>query len=138
MDRRGPQRTAAGTTRWANTLHRQLVLHRRPVSAALAFAAVLCSLAAVTGSPSGDGGWHPADRSSPSDDPKVVGGLEVPIRLADPAVAAVMSPGDVVDIVAPGQRGVATVVAHEVVVTALPTPDDDSPWSSDNGLLMWR
>jgi len=117
-------------------VQRRLVLHRRPVSAVLAFAAVLCGLAAVTSSPAGDAGWRPADHAGAFEDPNATGGREVPLRLADPAVAAVISPGDVVDIVATGQRGLATVVADEVVVTALPTPDEHSPWSNEDELLM--
>lgn len=64
------------------------------------------------------------------------GGLEVPIRLADPAVAGVIAPGDVVDIVAAGQHAGAAVIAEEVVVTALPTSGGDGPWSNDDGLVM--
>ena len=116
------------------TLYRRLVVHRRAVSAALAFTAVLLGITAVTGArhaqPDVVG---PSAESAAS---RTQSGLEVPIRLADPGVARVISPGDVVDVVVVAQRAAATVVAAEVVVTAVPSAADDSPWSSDEGLVM--
>ena len=111
-------------------------MHRRSVSAALAFTAVLLGIAAVTGTAPAEPSERFVGTSTESASATVETDLEVPIRLADPGVARVISPGDVVDVVVASPRSTATVVAAEVVVTALPSADDDSPWSSDAGLLM--
>ena len=112
------------------------MVHRRPVSAALAFAAVLLGIAAIVGAPQAAQVDGAIDSSAESASATVEGKLEVPVRLADPAVAGVVSPGDVVDVILAGPRSGATVVAAEVVVTALPTTGDGGPWSSDEGLVM--
>ena len=125
---------ASGSPGLRTTLYRRLVVHRRAVSAALAFTAVLLTIAAVTGAPQAEPGkGSPSVESAAS---RVPSGLEVPIRLADPGVTRVISPGDVVDVVVAAQRAAATVVAAEVVVTAIPSAADDSPWSSDDGLVL--
>lgn len=125
---------AAGVPGFRTTLYRRLVVHRRAVSAALAFTSVLLGIAAVTGAPHAEPGMV-----GPSTDSAAIGEqgeLEAPIRLADPGVAQVISPGDVVDVVVASPRVATTVVAAEVVVTQVPSGDGDSPWSSTNGLLM--
>lgn len=125
---------ASGSPGLRTTLYRRLVVHRRAVSATLAFTAVLLAIAAVSGAQQAEPGVvSNPDESAAS---RVPSGLEVPIRLADPGVAHVISPGDVVDVVVATQRTAATVVAAEVVVTAIPSAGDDGPWSSDTGLLM--
>lgn len=116
-------------------MQRTLVVHRRLVSAALAAAAVLCTIGAITSSPAAESPDRLVNSSSEAEGTRVGAELEVPIRLADPAVAGVLSPGDVVDVVSAGQRTLAMVVADGVVVTALPA-SDDGPWSSDDGLVM--
>ena len=53
------------------------------------------------------------------------------VRLADPQMVALLSPGDRVDVLAaPVEGGPGTVVAHRA--TVLPTPKTDTP---DDGLL---
>jgi hypothetical protein len=48
--------------------------------------------------------------------------VAAPIRLADPGVAALLTAGDVVDVVAVDGHGRATVVASETVVVEAPAP----------------
>lgn len=128
-------RTAAASTRSdaLSTVRRWLALHRRMVSAALAFVAVLLGLSALTRTPEqlAPRGPGTSARSAPSD-----GQLAVPIRLSDPAVAEMLAPGDVVDVMVADQRGAATVVASELIVTAVPGDDASGPWSDGDGLVM--
>lgn len=49
------------------------------------------------------------------------GAVAVPVRLVDPGVAALLRPGDRVDVLAVSQSGSATVVVAGVAVLALPT-----------------
>ena len=56
--------------------------------------------------------------------------LEVPVRLADPPVTALLTPGDIIDVMGVAARGSATVVADELLVLAVPDPGGDSAWSS--------
>jgi pilus assembly protein CpaB len=62
--------------------------------------------------------------------------VEVPIRLADPAVAAVVRPGDVVDVIAADRGVTARVVAARVTVTQLPDAGGDGLWGPRDGLVM--
>jgi Flp pilus assembly protein CpaB len=71
------------------------------------------------------------------------GSLAVPIRLADPTTAAIVAPGDHVDVLAGTASDVpdlesgpadADVVAWDVVVLATPGRSDGSPTGSGGGL----
>jgi hypothetical protein len=64
------------------------------------------------------------------------GQVEVPIRLADPAVAGAVTPGDVVDVIAAVRGTTAAVVAAGVTVTRLPSSGGEGLWSSGDGLVM--
>lgn len=133
MTGRSPHVHAPADT-WSR-LRRRLALHRRPISAVLAFVAVLFGLAAVTADDSG----APALAGAPSNTSVTVPAddeLIVPLQLSDPAVAAMLSPGDVVDVMVADQRGDAALVASELVVTAVPGGDDEGPWSDSGGLVM--
>jgi hypothetical protein len=110
------------------------VRHRRPISAGLAFLSVLLGLTAVIGSSGSSApvSGQTADASSLTN----AGQVEVPIRLADPAVAAVVRPGDVVDVIASDRGASARVVAARVTVTRLPETGGDGLWGTRDGLVM--
>jgi Flp pilus assembly protein CpaB len=55
------------------------------------------------------------------------GSVAVPVRLADPDVAALLRPGDRVDVVAVTEGGQASVVVAGVPVLAVPRPPQASP-----------
>jgi len=133
MTGRSP-RTASSSDAWAR-VRRRLALHRRPVSALLTFVAVVLSLAAVTADPSSSTALTGA-ASSVSDVVPTEDELIVPLQLSDPAVAAMLTPGDVVEVMVADQRGDATLVASELVVTAVPGTSDGGPWSDGDGLVM--
>ena len=117
-------------------VHRRLVLHRRPLSATFAFLSVLLALAAITGGTPGASPDHAGSPVSGGDGAPIgTGQVEVPVRLSDPSVASVVTPGDVVDVVVADQRSAASVVAAEVVVTTVPT-ESSGPWPSGDGLLV--
>jgi hypothetical protein len=118
----------SGVRRW-------IALHRRVVSAALAFVAVLLGLTALTttpAQPSSPDGWGAAAAQPTLSD----GQLAVPVRLADPAVAEMLAPGDVVDVIVADQRNVATLVAASLTVTAVPEAESGGPWADGDGLVM--
>jgi hypothetical protein len=133
MTDRSPHVPAISDSWWR--VRRRLALHRRPISAVLTFLAVLFGLAAVTTDSSSStalpGAASSAPEAAPADDE-----LVVPLHLSDPAVAAMLSPGDVVDVMVADHRGDATLVASQLVVTAVPGADDDGPWSDGDGLVM--
>jgi len=133
MTGRPPHLVATSDT-WSR-VRRRLALHRRPISALLTFVAVVFGLAAVTADPSGStalpGAHSRVSHAAPADDE-----LVVPLQLSDPAVAAMLRPGDVVDVMLADQRGDATLVASELVVTAVPGASDDGPWFGGDGLVM--
>jgi len=106
-----------------------MALHRRPVSAAFAFISVLFAVSAVAPSRA-----DPPSMSSGATTSEVAdeGMLEVPVRLADPPVTGLLTPGDVIDVMGVAARGSATVVAHELLVLAVPDTGGDSAWSSDS------
>ena len=115
-------------------LRRWLALHRRPVSAALAFCSVLFALSALA-SPDADS--SSVARPSAGDAVVENGQLEVPVRLSDAAVASLLSPGDVVDVLGADAHGPASVVADQLLVTAVPDVGSGSGWSSDgDGLVV--
>lgn len=133
MTGRSPHVPAPADT-WSR-VRRRLLLHRRPISAALTFVAVLFGLAAVTADPSSSTALPGAASSASvavADDDELV----VPLQLSDPAVATMLEPGDVVDVMVAEQRGDATLVASQLVVTAVPGAADDGPWSDSDGLVM--
>lgn len=63
------------------------------------------------------------------------GQLAVPVRLADPAVASLLQPGDRVDVFAADGRSGVRVVASGVTITATPTADG-GPWMDGEGLVV--
>jgi pilus assembly protein CpaB len=114
-------------------LRRWLALHRRWVSATLAFVAVLVGLTSL------------AQPAEPERSPRVAaptsaalldGHLAVPLRLSDPAVAALLGPGDVVDVMVADQRSTARLVAADLTVTAVPDAGSGGPWAQSDGLVM--
>jgi hypothetical protein len=133
MTARSPHVPASADT-WAR-VRRRLALHRRPISAVLTFVAVLLGLTAVTADDS-DGPALTGSSSNGSATVPTYGELIVPLQLSDPAVAAMLRPGDVVDVMVADRRGDATLVASELVVTAVPGGDDDGPWTDSDGLVM--
>jgi Flp pilus assembly protein CpaB len=66
--------------------------------------------------------------------------VETPIRLADPAVAALLHAGDRVDVLAapadPGNGGATTVAAADVQVLAVPAPADDAAGLTQGALVV--
>ena len=116
-------------------IRRRLALHRRTVSAALAFFSVLLGLTALTKTPepqfAPDGSTFPASHAAPSD-----GQLAVPIQLAEPAVAGMLAPGDVVDVMVADQRSAATLVAADLTVTDVPDAEGSGPWTGNDGLVV--
>ena len=112
---------------------RWLVIHRRAVSALLAFAAALFALQALTADPESEsGGAGPTTARSIAD-----GLLEVPVRMSDPGVSDLLSAGDVVDVMGSDARGPTEVVAQELLVVSIPDPDDGSAFSSGgDGLVV--
>jgi len=113
---------------------RQLALHRRVVSAALAFVAVLLGLTALVQTPEQQPSPH-GSGAAPS--PALLDGhLAVPVRLSDPAVAKMLTPGDVVDVMVADHRGAARLVAADLIVTAVPDAEGGSPWADGDGLVM--
>lgn len=123
----------AGSDTWVS-VRRWLFLHRRAVSASLAFVAVLLGLLALTETPSQQPGTQPsaaAQRPALTDNQ-----LAVPIRLSDPAVASLLAPGDVVDVMVADRGGLARFVAADLTVTAVPEAEGSGPWSDSDGLLM--
>lgn len=47
-----------------------------------------------------------------------------------------LAPGDVVDVIVADQRSVATLVAANLTVTAVPEAESGGPWADGDGLLM--
>jgi len=93
------------------TLRRRVRRHRRPLAALLTAAAVLTALTALrtpVQAPATAGG-----SPGPAADPSALqpGESSVPILLASSAVASVLRPGDVIDLVAPSASGEPEVVA---------------------------
>jgi len=129
---RSPRASSTSTTDRTIRVRRWLALHRRPVSAAFAFVSVLFALSAVAPSraesPSLEGGL--TANASTSGAVADEGMLEVPVRLADPPVTALLAAGDVIDVMGTAARGSATVVADELLVLAVPDSGGDSAWSS--------
>jgi len=130
-------RTQAALTKsdaWSG-IRRQLALHRRTVSAALAFVAVLVGLTALAQSPEQQGLSHGSGTTPPTD-ALLAGHLAVPVRLSDPAVTKMLAPGDVVDVIVADQAGAARLVAADLTVTAVPNAEGGGPWTNSDGLVM--
>jgi hypothetical protein len=103
---------------------RRLRRHRRPVAAALTFAAVLTAVSSLrAGKPEPAPGA--ASHATASVAALPTGMLAAPVRLADSAVVDLLRPGDVVDVVAADARGRSTVVAASATVLSLPTAVED-------------
>lgn len=108
---------------------RWLTLHRRPVSGALAFLAVLLGLGALApkdvpqaaSTAGGGAALHEGERA-------------VPLRIDDVGIAALLTPGDVVDVVGTDARGSTSLVASDVRVTSIPTTG--SSWGDEQGGLV--
>lgn len=114
----------------AESLRRWLALHRRPVAAVCAFLAVLLSLSALAGpreltTTSGTG----VGMTVPE------GHLAVPVRLADAGIAALLRPGDQVDVFTSDTRAGVEVVAAAVTVGTAPTTGG-GPWTDDGELVV--
>lgn len=66
--------------------------------------------------------------------------VETPVRLADPAVAALLQAGDRVDVLAapvdPGTAGATTVAAADVAVLAVPVPGQDGAGVTEGALVV--
>lgn len=119
----------------SSRVRRQLTLHRRLVSAGLAFLAVLLGLTAVSNAATETPDAATANTTSTS--PTLTAEqLAVPIRLADPSVVEMLTPGDVVDVVVADQRGDATLVAADLTVTAVPQSDGSGPWTESEGMVV--
>jgi hypothetical protein len=121
VDRSDPP-TLLAARRW-------LALHRRSVSAVLAFLAVLLTLGTLA----------PDDSTSPSTAATGVAALDdgeraVPLRVDDEDVAALLSPGDVVDVVATDARGSTSLIASGVRITSVPSAG--STWAGGDGGLV--
>jgi hypothetical protein len=105
------------------------------VSGALAFLATLLGLQVIAGDDSGGAAHRGVDAATTV----AAGHLQYPIRLSDEAVAGLLTPGDVVDVLGSDPRGPAEVVAHDLLVTEIPTADGGmgSAFSSDgDGLVV--
>lgn len=114
----------------ADSARRWVALHRRPVAAALAFVAVLLALSTLTG---------PRDPSSPPGTGTGItvpeGQLAVPVRLADAGIAALLRPGDRVDVFTSDVRAGVQIVATSVTVGTSPTTSD-GPWQDGGELVV--
>ena len=68
------------------------------------------------------------------------GQVATPVRIADPAVPALLRPGDRVDVLAapadPATGGATTTVAANVRVMAVPQPDPSAGGQSDGALVL--
>src|SRR6185503_4037599 len=84
----------------ATKVRRWLILHRRWVSGGLAFCSVFCALQVLA--PDRDSGASTTDRAPAS---VADGLLEYPVRLSDAAVAQLLAPGDVIDVLGSELRG---------------------------------
>ncbi len=118
----------------ATRVRRWLILHRRWVSGGLAFCSVFCALQVLA--PDRDSDASTADRAPAS---VADGLLEYPVRLSDAAVAQLLAPGDVIDVLGSELRGPTEVVADELLVTDVPTGDAGigSSFGSDgDGLVV--
>lgn len=115
-------------------LRRWVLLHRRWLSATLAFLAVLVGLSAVAPQPTDE---QTDQGTAAGAKPLAEGLLEVPVRLSDPDVAGLLASGDTVDVIGTDTRGPTTVVARELSVVTVPEPGDTSTFSSDEqGLIV--
>lgn len=61
------------------------------------------------------------------------GTVLVPLRLADPGLAALLRPGDRVDVVAPGPDGPARVLARAALVVDVPPQAEEMPLGLGTG-----
>ncbi|HVQ88273.1 MAG TPA: hypothetical protein VMT88_08825 [Actinomycetes bacterium] len=119
---------ATVSRRW---LRQTLVRHRRTLSAACAFLAVLFALSSLTRPPSSDD-LGVVQRSAGDGTERVetslasAGLVAAPVRLADADAAALLQPGTHVDLIAADGRGKAVVVADTVEVLEVPSPDEGS------------
>ena len=109
-------------------IRRWFALHRRAVSASFAFVSVLLAISAIAPSQAETPSIASGSTASAVAEE---GMLEVPVRLADPPVTSLLTPGDVIDVMGAAARGSATVVADELLVLAVPDTGGDSAWSSD-------
>ena len=102
-------------------LRRRVRRHRRPIAAVLAAAAVLVALTALRTpavAPAATGG---EDRAASDPTALRPGESTVPVLLESSAVASVLRPGDVVDLVAPTASGDPEVIAAGARVIGLPS-----------------
>lgn len=65
--------------------------------------------------------------------------VAAPVRIADPAVARLLEPGDVVDVLAASDRSAASaapIVAADARVLAVPSPNESSSGIDDGALVV--
>lgn len=62
--------------------------------------------------------------------------LRFPLRLSDPTVTALLSPGDVVDVLGSELRGSTTVVARALAVVDVPQAAGGAFGSGEGGLVV--
>lgn len=118
-------------------VRRWLAIHRRPVSAGLAFVSVLFGLSALSQAQAPSAADASQAQASAVSAALGDGLLEVPVRLSDPAVAQLLSAGDVVDVIGAESRGATAVVAEQLTVVSVPDTDSGSAWSADgDGLVV--
>lgn len=108
------------------------MLHRRWVSAALVFCSVLFALQVLAPGDASSTSPHSTDQTVPVDD----GLVQFPLRLSDAAVAALLAPGDRVDVYGSQLRGSTTLVAQDLVVVDVPQPVDGVFGGSGDGLVV--
>ena len=103
------------------------------VSGALAFCSVFCALQVLAPDRGTD-----ATAADGAATPIADGMLEFPVRLSDAAVADLLAPGDVIDVLGSELRGPTAVVAQGLTVTQVPTGDSGigSSFSSDGAGLV--
>ena len=118
----------------ATRLRRWLILHRRLVSGVLAFCSVLCALQVLVPARGSDGSTTDAGAT-----PIAAGMLEFPVHLSDAAVADLLAPGDVIDVLGSEVHGSTEVVAQGLLVTEVPVGDSGiggSLSSDSDGLVV--
>ena len=113
-----------------------LVRYRRPLAGASAFLAVLLGLSTVQSATTDaeQGTVRRIDAAlTPTTAAPEDGLVAAPVRLADPAVAELLAPGSIVDVLAADGRGQAAIVAESVKVLAVPDPNNEGWGIADSG-----
>ncbi|MFL6178582.1 MAG: hypothetical protein ACJ74E_01880 [Actinomycetes bacterium] len=133
-DPRTPVPPALTLEERATKVRRWLILHRRLVSGVLAFCSVFCALQVLAPDRGSD-----ASTANRGPAPVAEGLLAYPVRLSDAAVAELLAPGDVIDVLGSELRGPTEVVADGLLVTDVPKGDSgigSSFGSEGDGLVV--